>query len=159
MAKRTNDAGFLNLLKNLKSDDGLVLEAGIFKESKADRSKNGSSADNLAYRLKIHDQGLGNNPKREVLAPAKKIIIKDFESVMTKHMKRLDKSGGFDSVGRAAVKRFASQIKEQFKYTAPSKLESTVKQIQRRYGGGRKNQNLIATGEMRAAVDGRIRKE
>ena len=150
MARRSNDSGFRAMMRNLKENDGLAIQAGIFKEAKASRSANGSRADNLAYRLKIHDQGLGNNPKREVLKPALEQTERDADTAIRQHVKRLDSNRRLqvESIG----KRFADNIKLQFKKTSPKKKEATIKAAQRRYGGARRSTNLIQTGEMRQAV-------
>ena len=152
MAKRSNDTGLRNMMRNLQ---GVKIEAGIFKESKARRSANGSRADNLAYRLKIHDQGLGNNPERQVLAPALDATIKDAESVIVAHMRRLDGSARLQA--KSLGQRFANNIQIQFIKASPAKKESTIRAAQRRYGGGRRSSTLIQAGEMRQAVTFKIK--
>ena len=154
MARRSNDSGFRAMMRNLKENDGLAIQAGIFKEAKASRSANGSRADNLAYRLKIHDQGLGNNPKREVLKPAKELTEEYADQLITVHVKNLTKYKALDT--RAIGRKFVKNIKEQFPKTSPPKTEATIKAAQRKYGGNRKTKNLIQTRDMINAIKYRV---
>ena len=142
------------MLRNLARGD-LKIQAGIFAEdSRANRSANGSRADDLAYRLRIHDQGLGNNPERQVLQPAMEKTAHDFDTAIRQHMNRLD---GQQSLEAEAVgRRFSDNMKLQFPRTRPQKKESTVRAALRRYGGGRKTTNLIQTGEMRQAISFKV---
>ncbi len=156
---RRNDSGLKAMFKNLKELDGVSIQAGIFKEAKAKKSANGSRADNLAYRLQIHDQGLGRNPERKVLEPAREKFIEDLNGAMLKHMKVLDAKGfNANSKLNALGKRFESQVKTAFRSPAKkAKAESTIKSAQRRYGGKRRNTPLIQMGEMRQAVSYRVK--
>lgn len=159
MVKRVNDAGFKALLENLKDAENLVIEAGIFADARASRSANGSAADRLAYRLKIHDQGLGKAYKgkspRAVLEPAREDFLDDFNGIMKPHFARMNKAGEVKKGARSAGQRFAAQIKLQFAKTRP-KLPATIEASRRKYGSSR-GTPLVQTAEMRKAVKWRVR--
>jgi len=157
MASRVNDSGYKALLQNLKDANDLTIEAGIFKESRASRSKTGSAADNLDYRLRIHDQGLGNNPQRKVLEPALRAFSSDFDSIMKPHFDRMTVRGTVKRGANSAGQRLAAQIKRQFALAKPRKTRATIEAAKRRYGGGARSTTLIQTGEMRRAVKWKVR--
>lgn len=152
---RTNDRGFKNMLNNMSRNSNGKIATGIFRESKAQRSRvAGSDANSLAYRYAIHDEGRGNNPKRETLLPAIEKSIRE-DRVVTSFLNfGLDKSPAEYQRGitRAGLRLVAGVKKEITALKVPAKLQSTIEAIRRRYGGTRSNP-LIATGEMKNAVN------
>lgn len=150
--KRRNDAGLKAMQRNMRELDKTI-QAGIFSDKKASRSANGSRADNLAYRLKIHDQGLGNNPERKVLEPARIKFIEKLETILPSHLKKLDENG-FSAASKLSALglTFQAQIQVQMPRAKPNKKESTIRAAKSRYGTGRMTTTLIQTGEMRQAV-------
>lgn len=153
--KRVRDRGFKNFDRNTRKAHKTNLKVGIFKESVARRSAQaGSSANNLAYRYKIHDQGLGRNPRRQTLVPAiEKALRSDrvVGSFLNENL-HLSSTRFKRGVNRAGL-RLASGVKKEItSIRQPAKKKSTILAAQRRYGGIRQNP-LIQTGEMRAAVN------
>ena len=137
------------LIKNLKNTN-LNLHVGIFSDATARRSANGSKADNLAYRYKIHDKGLGRNPKRETLEPAFSDSM-DNDKYVKAIFDDLDKEY-LDRKLQNAGKRMAANVKDHIvKLRSPAKTKVTIDQSRRRYGRARSNP-LIQTAEMKNAV-------
>ena len=154
---RKNDRGYKNLIKGLKTVGKRQIKAGIFKEAKASRSANGSDADNLAYRYKIHDEGLGNNPKRETLNPATEKYIKTGKEIEALFI-GLDQGSpqkGMQLVGQKWKGLIQKEITD---LKAPKKSDSTIESAKRLFGGNRTNP-LIQTGEMWDAVKFRIERK
>lgn len=155
MARR-KDRGLKNLIANLKAMRGREIQVGIFGD-RAKRSSTGSKADSLAYRYRVHDKGLGNNPKRETLKPALEEAISNDPVVVDAVTKRLDKKRPSFTLNQAG-QRLANAVKEEITdLRSPKKKEETIKSAQRRYGGSRRTNPLIQTAEMRNAVRHRIK--
>lgn len=154
---RINDRGFRNMRRNLRNLDRGRIEAGIFKESIAQRSAiRGSRANFLAYRYSIHDQGLGNNPQRETLNPSFQNSLRRDPIVRTFLASNLDSIRGVNNNIRRVQLRLASGIKKGITaLRSPAKTQQTIRAAQRRYGGGARGNPLIQTGEMRRAVNAR----
>jgi len=160
VVQRRNDRGFRNFTKNTRVADGSELQVGIFERSRAVRSSlPGSAANSLAYRYAIHDQGRGNNPKRETLRPAINDAIRNdrfVQNFLNGHV------GDSPSRFRLAVKqaglRASARVKREItRLKQPKKKPATINAIRSRYGGTRQNP-LVVTGEMRNAVDFRYKR-
>ncbi len=153
--KRTKDKGIKNMFVALKAAQGKEIQVGIFDDAIAKRSYiPKSEANKLGYRYRIHDQGLGNNPKRETLNPAVDDAISKDPVVNRFLSLNLDKSLSIQRrhYNRASLRVVAAIKKEITDLKQPKKLETTIRSAQRKYGGSRRTNALIQSGEMRNAV-------
>ena len=103
----------------------------------------------------FHEQGRGV-PRRATIGPASRRFIKQEKNGLLEEIyQKLDQRGYRGMVKRMDVAgvRWAADVKQAIvKKRRPAKKEATIRAIQRQYGGGRKDNPLIATSESIGSV-------